>query len=607
MGLISLSKNAKKVLSDVEILKEEEQIIECYKKYSGKGLKILFGLYKNDYKNLLISAFFFILKQLPVWIVPIVTADLINTIINKPDNLVLHLVLDFVIALVAIVQNIPTHMIHAHFFNKAKRKVEAGLRGAMVRKLQQLSIGFHKEMQTGKIQSKVMRDVESVEALSSQIFQVVLRVIIDMTVTLFVVFTKSVPVFFMFLVCIPFFAFIMAKFRTPLRQKNREFRKTMENTSSSVIDMIELVPVTRAHALEKVEIKKITSEVTDAAQKGYMLDYIQSLFGSVLWVFMSIAQITCLFFTGYLSVKGVIKDIGDITLYQAYFTALLGHVNGIVSILPIISKGLESVTSIGEILAAGDIENNAGKYRLKDLEGEFVFKNVSFKYDDDSLVLNGLDLTVRKGETIALVGESGSGKTTIVNLVTGFYNATKGDVFVDGHNINDLNLHSYRKFLSVVPQKTILFSGTVKDNITYGNPNISKKRLDQVIEAAQLKSVIEKLPDGLETNIGEHGDKLSGGQRQRIAIARAIIRDPKVIIFDEATSALDSVSETEIQKAIDNLTSDRTTFIVAHRLSTIKKADKIAVIRDGTCVEFGTYDELMLKKGEFYNYKILQS
>lgn len=607
MGLISLSKNVKKVLSDVEILKEEEQIIECYKKYNGKGLKILFGLYKNDYKNLLISAFFFILKQLPVWIVPIVTADLINTIINKPDNLVLHLVLDFVIASVAIVQNIPTHMIHAHFFNKAKRKVEAGLRGAMVRKLQQLSIGFHKEMQTGKIQSKVMRDVESVEALSSQIFQVVLRVIIDMTVTLFVVFSKSVPVFFMFLVCIPFFAFIMAKFRTPLKQKNREFRKTMENTSSSVIDMIELVPVTRAHALEKVEIKKITSEVTDAAQKGYMLDYIQSLFGSVLWVFMSIAQITCLFFTGYLAVKGVIKDIGDITLYQAYFTALLGHVNGIVSILPIISKGLESVTSIGEILAAGDIENNAGKYRLKDLEGEFVFKNVSFKYDDDSPVLNGLDLTVRKGETIALVGESGSGKTTIVNLVTGFYNATKGDVFVDGHNINDLNLHSYRKFLSVVPQKTILFSGTVKDNITYGNPNISKKRLDQVIEAAQLKSVIEKLPDGLETNIGEHGDKLSGGQRQRIAIARAIIRDPKVIIFDEATSALDSVSETEIQKAIDNLTSDRTTFIVAHRLSTIKKADKIAVIRDGTCVEFGTYDELMLKKGEFYNYKILQS
>lgn len=607
MGLISLSKNVKKVLSDVEILKEEEQIIECYKKYNGKGLKILFGLYKNDYKNLLISAFFFILKQLPVWIVPIVTADLINTIINKPDNLVLHLVLDFVIASVAIVQNIPTHMIHAHFFNKAKRKVEAGLRGAMVRKLQQLSIGFHKEMQTGKIQSKVMRDVESVEALSSQIFQVVLRVIIDMTVTLFVVFSKSVPVFFMFLVCIPFFAFIMAKFRTPLKQKNREFRKTMENTSSSVIDMIELVPVTRAHALEKVEIKKITSEVTDAAQKGYMLDYIQSLFGSVLWVFMSIAQITCLFFTGYLAVKGVIKDIGDITLYQAYFTALLGHVNGIVSILPIISKGLESVTSIGEILAAGDIENNAGKYRLKDLEGEFVFKNVSFKYDDDSPVLNALDLTVRKGETIALVGESGSGKTTIVNLVTGFYNATKGDVFVDGHNINDLNLHSYRKFLSVVPQKTILFSGTVKDNITYGNPNISKKRLDQVIEAAQLKSVIEKLPDGLETNIGEHGDKLSGGQRQRIAIARAIIRDPKVIIFDEATSALDSVSETEIQKAVDNLTSDRTTFIVAHRLSTIKKADKIAVIRDGTCVEFGTYDELMLKKGEFYNYKILQS
>ncbi len=598
---------SKKILSSTEILRREEQIIECYRQHNGKGLRILFGIYKGDYKNLLISSFFFAVKQLPVWVIPLITADVINTIISMPPNAMRHLIVDFVIAFIVLVQNIPTHMIHSHFFSKAKRKVEAILRGAMVRKLQQLSIGFHKDMPTGKIQSKVMRDVEGVEALSSQIFNVILRIILDMSITLIIILNKSIPVFLMFLVCVPFFAFLIAKFKKPMREKNSEFRKTMESTSSSVIDMLELVPVTRAHALEDKEIKKITNEVTDAAQKGYNLDFIQSLFGSVVWVFMSLAQIVCLFFTGYLAFKGVIKNIGDITLYQSYFTTLLGHVNSIISILPILSKGLESVNSIGEILSAGDVENNKGKLKLKKLDGEYEFKNVFFKYDDQSPVLNGLNLKIKKGETIALVGESGSGKSTIISLVTGFYNVSQGEIFIDGENVKNIDLHSYRRFLSVVPQKTILFSGTIKENITYGNPKISKEKLNEVIKAAQLENVIEKLPKGVNTNVGEHGDKLSGGQKQRIAIARAIIRDPKVIIFDEATSALDSVSEAEIQKAIEHLTKDRTTFIVAHRLSTIKNADKIAVIREGRCVEFGNYEELMAKKGEFYNLKTMQS
>lgn len=598
---------SKKILNSAEILKREEQFIDCYRRYNGKGLRILLGLYKGDYNNLFFSSLFFIIKSSPEWVMPLITADVINVVISKPDNIVFRLMLDFIIALVVLLQNIPTHMLHSHFFSKAKRRVEAGLRGAMVRKLQQLSIGFHKEMPTGKIQSKVMRDVENVEVLSSQIFTMVMRIVSNMAITLTVVLTKSLPVFFMFLICIPFFAFVMAKFKNPLRSSNSEFRKTVENTSSNVIDMIELVPVTRAHALEEKEIKKITNEVTDVAHKGYKLDFIQSLFGSVIWVLMSLAQVVCLIFTGYLAVRGTIKNIGDITLYQTYFTTLLGYVNNIISIMPILAKGLESVTSIGEILGAGDIEDNNGKENLNDLEGTFEFNNVFFKYDNESRVLNGINLKINKGETIALVGESGSGKSTIVSLVTGFYKPTSGEILIDGKNIEQINLHSYRRFLSVVPQKTILFSGTIKENITYGNPRISKERLNEVIEAAQLGNVIEKLPKGLNTSVGEHGDKLSGGQKQRIAIARAIIRDPKVIVFDEATSALDSVSEAEIQKAIDHLTKNRTTFIVAHRLSTIRNADKIAVIREGRCVEFGTYEELMEKKGEFYNLKSLQA
>ena len=256
---------------------------------------------------------------------------------------------------------------------------------------------------------------------------------------------------------------------------------------------------------------------------------------------------------------------GDITLYQSYFATIVSQVSSLMSLIPTIAKGIESVNSIGEVLLEEDIEHNEGKEVLDDIEGEFDFKNVMFRYNNiDRPVLHELNLHVDKGETIALVGESGAGKSTILNLVIGFNLANKGEVLIDA-------------------------------------------TLDEVVKAANLTDLIESLPDGLDTMVGEHGGKLSGGQRQRISIARALIRNPKVIVLDEATSALDSISEKLIQEALNNLTKDRTTFIVAHRLSTIKDADRIAVIADGHCVEYGTYDELMELKGEFYQMKKIQS
>lgn len=218
-----------------------------------------------------------------------------------------------------------------------------------------------------------------------------------------------------------------------------------------------------------------------------------------------------------------------------------------------------------------------------------------------------MNLKVSKGETIALVGESGAGKSTILNLVIGFNLATGGQVLLDGRDMNKIDLRTYRKQIAVVPQTSILFSGTIRDNIIYGQENVEEEKLDEVIRAANLKDLIDSLPDGLNTMVGEHGGKLSGGQRQRISIARALIRDPKIIVLDEATSALDSISEKLIQEALGNLTLNRTTFIVAHRLSTIRDADRIAVIDDGHCVEYGTFEELMELKGEFYRMKMIQS
>lgn len=598
--------------SDEQIAREENDFIKTYTERKGGAFKILALLYKTHIWRLLLSAVFYAIKVSPTWILPIITANLINIAAlnaagKPPENMVMQIVWNVVIAAVSLLLNIPFHMLHVKYFSIARRHVEAGLRGAMIRKLQQLSISFHKEMQSGRIQSKVMRDVEAVEALSSQIFNTVLDVLLSMSVTIAVVVYKNPLVFLIFLVTIPVAVVTMLPFKKSMKKENHLFRKEMESTSSKVMDMVELVPITRAHALENDEINKLTDQVTQVAKRGYKLDLVQSLFGSVSWVIFSFFQVLCLVCSVILALNDQI-GIGDISLYQTYFTSLVAKVAGIVALLPIITKGTESIHSIGEILSSYDVEDYKGKEKLRSLRGEYEFKDIKFHYaDDDRLVLKGLNLKINQGETIAFVGESGSGKTTIINMAIGFYKPTEGEMYIDGKKASDLDLHSYRQHIAVVPQNTILFSGTIRDNITYGKTDVTEEEVLAAVEAANLRSVIAKLPDGLDTNIGEHGDKLSGGQRQRISIARAIIRKPDVIIFDEATSALDTVSEAEIQNAINNLTRDKTTFIVAHRLSTIRQADKIAVMRDGQCVEFGTYDELMKKKGEFYTYKTMQS
>lgn len=593
--------------SDAEITREENDFIKTYTERKSGAFRTLALLYRTHKWRLLLSALFYAIKVSPTWILPIITANLINVAVARPDNAYQLVVGNIIAAVITLALNIPFHMLHIKYFSIARRNVEAGLRGAMIRKLQQLSISFHKEMQSGRIQSKVMRDVEAVEALSSQIFNTFLDVFLSMSVTIAVVISKNLTVFFIFLITIPVAVLTMLPFKKSMRKHNHDFRKEIENTSSQVMDMVELVPITRAHALEDDEIHKLTKQVTSVAKSGYKLDLIQSLFGSVSWVIFNIFQVICLVCSVILAIEGEI-GVGDISLYQTYFASLVGKVSGIVALLPIITKGAESIHSIGEILSSYDVEDYRGKTKLKKLRGKFEFKDISFHYaDDNRQVLNGLNLSVEPGETIALVGESGSGKTTIVNMAIGFFRANSGELLIDGINADELDMHSYRQHIAIVPQNTILFSGTIRDNITYGRTSVSDKELNAAIKAANLKAVIDKLPDGLDTNIGEHGDKLSGGQRQRISIARAIIRRPDVIIFDEATSALDTVSEAEIQNAINNLTKKKTTFIVAHRLSTIKNADKIAVIKNGKCVEFGTYDELMKKKGEFYTFKTMQS
>ena len=585
----------------------ESWFIECYKKHKGHPMQILLGLYKGNYHKFFLAVIFFFIKHAPVWVLPIVTANIINDITSGSPETYQNIIIQAMIMIVLVALNIPMNYMYTRYKSLATRYAETGLRRALVRKLQQLSISYHKETQSGRLQSKIMRDVEAVETLSTQMFLSILNIALNIAIALIVTINKSLVVFIFFLLTTPIAAATMVFFRNVMKKRNNEFRKEMEETSARVMEMGELIPVTRAHALEEEEVQKMSGQLFAVAEKGYRLDVIQSLFGSVGWAIFQIFQVVCLGFTGFLAIKGTVMP-GDITLYQSYFATIVSQVSSLMSLIPTIAKGIESVNSIGEVLLEDDIEQNEGKEIIKDIYGEFDFKDVTFRYNNiDRPVLHNLNLHVDKGETIALVGESGAGKSTILNLVIGFNQVNSGEVLIDGHNMKDIDLRSYRKHLAVVPQTSILFSGTIRDNITYGVDNVDEATLDEIVKAANLTDLINSLPDGLDTMVGEHGGKLSGGQRQRISIARALIRNPKVIVLDEATSALDSISEKLIQEALNNLTKDRTTFIVAHRLSTIKDADKIAVIADGHCVEYGTYDELMNLKGEFYQMKKIQS
>lgn len=590
-----------------ESLDQEKEITRIFTGSHGHDLKTLLLLYRGHYPALAGSVIFFVIKHSPTWVIPVVTANLINAVTGNDPHLARTITVNTVLMILFLLQNIPTNYVHTWLYAKSVRDVERRLREALVVKLQMLSISFHKETQSGRLQSKIMRDVEQIQTLSSQIFLTVLTTMLNIIVSFGVVLTRSSVIFLFYILTMPVAVFLVVVFKGKIKDYNRSFRREMEETSAKVMEMVEMVPVVRAHALEKQETKKMGVQLDQIAKKGLKLDMVQTYFSSISWVAFQVFQVLCLAFTTWMAYRKVI-GIGDITLYQSYFTSIVAQISNLIALLPIISKGLESVDSVGDIICANDIEDSRGKKKLECVRGEITFSHLTFSYPkNERPVLNDMNLTVHQGETVAFVGASGSGKTTLINLAIGFMKPDSGHIFIDGCDIEKINLQSYRRHIAVVPQQSVIFTGTLRENITYGLKDFPEEKLQEVVRAANLEDVVAKLPQGLDTVLTEHGENLSGGQRQRISIARAFARDPRILILDEATSALDSVSEKKIQESVRRLIKGRTTLIVAHRLSTIRDADKIAVIGEGGLLEYGTWQELMDKKGAFYRMRCLQA
>ena len=595
---------------------EEEKIPNYDHIFDEEGTKpnrkngLLKKFAKANAKPITVSTIVYFLQALPVWIIPICTANVINAvtaIIERgfESELIWYFSINVAVALVSIILNVPFTVLRWKIVSKMLRRTSAGLKSAVVRKLQHLSITYHKDMQSGKIQAKFLRDVESVDGLFNAIMFSLIPAVISVVVSSAISIYKNIFVSLFFIVVIPFNVCLTFAFRKKIRQSNKDFRVKTEDMSAQLTTMMEMTTVTKSHGLQSREIAMLNRSIARVTVSGYGVDRIHAYFGSWSYVIQASLNLLCLVFCSFLAFNKIIS-VGDIILYQSMFTSISNGVSGLVGFAPTMGKGLDALSSISEIMTATEVENTLGNIKIDKIDGEVEFKDVSYRYPDGKAdVVKDFSLKVDKGQCVAFVGSSGSGKSTVMNLIIGLLTPTKGEVFVDGKPMKEFDLINYRQNISVVPQNSILFSGTIRENITYGMECYSEESLMRAIEMANVNEFLKDFPDGLNTQVGEHGDKLSGGQKQRITIARALIRDPKILILDEATSALDNISEYHVQKAISASISGRTTFIVAHRLSTIRNADVIVVMEDGRCVESGSYEELMEKKGKFYDLKSL--
>ena len=316
----------------------------------------------------------------------------------------------------------------------------------------------------------------------------------------------------------------------------------------------------------------------------------------------AIAVAVILWYGGYSVVTGTITA-GSLIAFLIYAINLSNPVKRLSQVYGNIQKALAAADRVFDILdTKADVVEKENAIELPDIKGDVDFNHVSFSYDGEKMALCDFNLSVKAGESVALVGPSGAGKTTLANLLPRFYDVTSGSITIDGTDIKDVTFKSLRNQIGLVPQETVLFNASIKENILYGRLDASEEEIYEAAKAANVMEFVDKMPDGLDTIVGERGSSLSGGQRQRVAIARAILKNPKILILDEATSALDTESEKLVQEALDRLMEGRTAFVIAHRLSTVQNAHQIVVLNQGKLVEKGTHQELLALENGLYNH-----
>jgi len=537
--------------------------------------------------------------------------EMTNTAIGKPKFDLGLSVKDYgwLFLGIMIIQGVFSY-IRTVLFAVVSEKGMADLRKDVYNKMITQQISFFEERRVGELTSRITADVEQLQTVFSITLAEFIRQLIVMLAGIVIIFLWTPDLSMVMLMIFPIVVIAAMIFGKYIRKLSKKRQDQLAETNTIVEETFQSFAVVKSFGNELYESLRYAKSVDDIVRVSLHFAKIRGLF-FIFIITVLFGAIFYILWRGALMVQAGSMESGDLFSFIIYTSILGGAIASFGTLYTQIIGALGATERILDILGHDselDLKPLVNKEN-KILQGNIKFENVFFSYPTrkDVPVLKGIDISIKPGEKIALVGQSGSGKSTIVQLLFKFYNPDQGKIEVDGKDIRDYNISWYRNQLAVVPQEVLLFGGTILENISYGNPEASFEEIKEAARLSNSLEFIESFPDGFYTIVGERGVKLSGGQRQRIAIARAILKNPKILILDEATSSLDAESEKLVQEALEYLMEGRTSIIVAHRLSTIRNTDKIYVIENGKIAESGTHNELIKKQdGAYAQYAKLQ-
>ncbi|HHZ8499226.1 TPA: SAV1866 family putative multidrug efflux ABC transporter [Staphylococcus aureus] len=546
-------------------------------------------------------------------LIPLLIKYAIDGVINNhaltTDEKVHHLTIAIGIALfIFVIVRPPIEFIRQYLAQWTSNKILYDIRKKLYNHLQALSARFYANNQVGQVISRVINDVEQTKDFIltglMNIWLDCITIIIALSIMFFLDVKLTLAALFIF----PFYILTVYVFFGRLRKLTRERSQALAEVQGFLHERVQGISVVKSFAIEDNEAKNFDKKNTNFLTRALKHTRWNAYSFAAINTVTDIGPIIVIGVGAYLAISGSIT-VGTLAAFVGYLELLFGPLRRLVASFTTLTQSFASMDRVFQLIDEDyDIKNGVGAQPIEIKQGRIDIDHVSFQYNDNEApILKDINLSIEKGETVAFVGMSGGGKSTLINLIPRFYDVTSGQILIDGHNIKDFLTGSLRNQIGLVQQDNILFSDTVKENILLGRPTATDEEVVEAAKMANAHDFIMNLPQGYDTEVGERGVKLSGGQKQRLSIARIFLNNPPILILDEATSALDLESESIIQEALDVLSKDRTTLIVAHRLSTITHADKIVVIENGHIVETGTHRELIAKQGAYDHLYSIQN